>query len=205
MYVCVAHVYVRLLRSVVRMCLAAMSSSLRRWAVSEGQFVSSCSIPFTICWEYFPTRSCTVKSTFSLFKSLNFNKHQYYCCCFLRLVTQFKQEWSRNNAHFLTQSANRIRRVVEFISNERIALMLLPIIQFCCLTLFLIIVCALAELRRKPLEEFIYLWLFFCLGKKNYNLFFLKVSVLSSLSCASSHRCYTGHTCQSPETTLILY
>lgn len=29
-YVCVAHVYVRLLRSVVRMCLAAMSSSLRR-------------------------------------------------------------------------------------------------------------------------------------------------------------------------------
>lgn len=51
--------HVRFLSSVVRMCLAAMSSSFRRCAVSAGQFESSCSIPLTICWEYLVTNSCT--------------------------------------------------------------------------------------------------------------------------------------------------
>lgn len=37
------------LSSVVRMCLAAMSSSFLRCAVSAGQLESSCSMPFTIC------------------------------------------------------------------------------------------------------------------------------------------------------------
>lgn len=41
--------YIRLLRSVVRMCLAAIRSSFLRCAVSAGQLESSCSIPFTIC------------------------------------------------------------------------------------------------------------------------------------------------------------
>lgn len=40
---------VRFLSSVVRMCLAAISSSFRRCAVSAGQFESSCNIPLTIC------------------------------------------------------------------------------------------------------------------------------------------------------------
>lgn len=55
--VCRCGLYIRLRRSVVRMCLAAMSSSLRRWAVSGGQLDSSCNMPFTICWENFATRS----------------------------------------------------------------------------------------------------------------------------------------------------
>lgn len=41
--------YIRLLRSVVRMCLAAIRSSFLRCAVSAGQLESSCNIPFTIC------------------------------------------------------------------------------------------------------------------------------------------------------------
>lgn len=49
--------YIRLLKSVVKMCLAAIRSSFRRCAVSAGQLESNCNIPFTICWEYLATNS----------------------------------------------------------------------------------------------------------------------------------------------------
>lgn len=52
---------IRFLSSVVRICFAAIRSSFLRCAVSAGQFESNCNIPFTICWEYLVTNSCTNK------------------------------------------------------------------------------------------------------------------------------------------------
>ena len=40
----------RVRSSVARMCRAAISSSLRRWATSGGQFSKRLSIPLTISW-----------------------------------------------------------------------------------------------------------------------------------------------------------